>query len=73
MNKRTLMQALSLVGGIILLDQVTKLWIIRAIPYESPPPSDYGHTVIDGFLRITHHHNYGASWGLFQGQTLFFI
>ncbi|MFW5914015.1 MAG: signal peptidase II [Bacillota bacterium] len=73
MNKRTLIQSLGLVGGITLLDQLTKLWIIRAIPYESPPPSGYGYTLIDNFIRITHHHNYGASWGLFQGQTLFFI
>ncbi|MFW6298074.1 MAG: signal peptidase II [Bacillota bacterium] len=73
MNKRTLIQSLSLVIAVIVLDQLSKLWIIQAIPYESSPPSDYGYTLIDNFLIITHHHNYGASWGLFQGQTLFFM
>lgn len=71
MKKKTLFTALAAIVLIILLDQGTKLWITEALPYSSHSP--VVHTVIDQFLYITHHHNYGASWGLFQGQTVFFI
>lgn len=71
MNKKTLITALAAIVLIIILDQGTKLWITEALPYSKTSP--IVHTVIGDFLYITHHHNYGASWGLFQGQTVFFI
>lgn len=69
MKKKTLFTALFAVLLIIILDQLTKLWIIGALPYGESDPI----VLINQFLYITHHHNYGASWGLFQGQTVFFI
>jgi len=57
--------AFLLVFGLILLDQLTKLWITEAIEYRS------SIRVIENFLYITHHHNEGAAWGILQGQTWF--
>jgi len=52
--------------AIIVLDQVTKLWILQTM--------DLGDsiTVIDGFFDITSHRNQGSAWGMFQGEMTFF-
>ncbi len=68
MKRQTLTAAIALIALIVSLDQWTKHWITVALPFEESDPI----MVIDQFLHITHHRNYGASWGLFQGQTVFF-
>lgn len=44
-----------LTGIAVLLDQVTKLWVIEQIPYAS-------RIVILPFFNLTHVHNYGAAF-----------
>ncbi|MGM0436202.1 MAG: signal peptidase II [Bacillota bacterium] len=73
MNRKTLSIVLFIVGGIVALDQLTKLWIVSALNYSSSPGESESLTVIEGFLEITSHRNYGASWGMFQDQLIFFI
>ncbi len=45
----------------LLLDQLTKLWIVRNLSRTDSIP------VIDGFFTITHVRNPGAAFGLFTG------
>lgn len=49
-------------GSIIVLDQISKMIILRSMPlYESIP-------VIPGFFSITHIHNPGGAFGFLAGQ-----
>ncbi len=73
MNKKTLFSVLSIIVGIVVLDQLTKLWIVRTLEYASTNGGSESFTVIPSFLIITSHRNYGASWGMFQDQLIFFI
>ncbi len=73
MNRKTLVIVLLIVGGIVALDQLSKLFIVSALEYSPTPGGSESLTVIEGFLEITSHRNYGASWGLFQDQLVFFI
>lgn len=50
-----------------LLDQATKLLVLRSLPLGGH------HTVIDGFFEICHVHNTGMAWGLLKNRNLFFI
>ena len=45
----------------LLLDQLTKLWIVRNLSRTDSIP------IIDGFFTITHVRNPGAAFGLFTG------
>ncbi|MGD2099581.1 MAG: signal peptidase II [Desulfobacterales bacterium] len=45
-------------GAIVLLDQITKELVLRAIPLNTIIP------VVDGFLNITHIRNPGGAFGL---------
>jgi len=48
---------------VIFTDQLSKFWVRSNIPlYQSLPET--------GFFRLTHLHNTGAIFGLFQGQSL---
>lgn len=60
MSRLTQLARLPEVGGavlLILLDQVTKEWVRRAIPLHESIP------VIDGFLNWVHVRNSGAAFG----------
>ncbi len=47
---------------IVVADQLSKAWIRTNLPE--------GHSIFElGFFRITHVHNTGAAFGLFQGQS----
>jgi len=48
---------------VVVLDQLTKLWVKNAIPLYSSWPET-------GFLRITHGQNTGAAFGMFQDSRL---
>lgn len=48
---------------IFLLDQLTKWWVIRAIPYGSGIP------VIPGYFDLVHVRNTGAAFGMFAGAN----
>lgn len=56
----------------ILLDQITKLWVLRTIPvgfywgYDGTPE---GTAIIPGVLYLVHIHNPGAAWGIMAGMS----
>jgi len=52
--------ALFLISAVVvLLDRLTKMWVIRSVPVGQ------AHNVITGFFRITHVLNTGAAFSLF--------
>ena len=53
---------LSLSGGVVLLDQVTKAMVSRKIPLHTSIP------VIPGLFDLTHVQNTGAAFGLFASM-----
>ncbi|XMB87344.1 signal peptidase II [Mycoplasmatota bacterium WC44] len=55
-----------LIVSLVILDQVTKLIVIDAIPLYTNIP------IIDGFFSLSHHVNDGAAWSIFSGQMAFF-
>ncbi len=54
------------VSLIVLLDQITKQYIVKAM--------DYGEsiTVIKDFFYINSHRNTGGAWGILTGQMMIF-
>lgn len=57
---------------VFTLDQLTKTWIVSAIPfvehpYEWPPVGSI--PVIEGFFHLVHVGNTGAAWSLFEGKS----
>jgi signal peptidase II len=52
--------------ALVILDQVTKFMAEELIAYNDSVEW------IPNFLSMTHLHNEGAAWGLFQGQMWFF-
>jgi signal peptidase II len=58
---------MSIIVAIILVDQLTKWWVVsNFLMFESLP-------LISGFLYLTRRFNTGAAWSLFEGQLLFFV
>jgi signal peptidase II len=59
---------LGLSAFIFALDQLTKLWIVQRLPFNS-----YGAPwhieVIPGFFNLVHVGNTGAAWSLFSGKS----
>ena len=55
---------LAVLTGIIflILDQLTKYWVVKEIPFGSRL------TVIPGFFNLTYVTNTGAAWGILSGR-----
>lgn len=55
---------LAILAGIVLLilDQLTKYWVVKEIPFGSRL------TVIPGFFNLTYVTNTGAAWGILSGH-----
>ncbi|SDL76221.1 signal peptidase II [Sediminibacillus halophilus] len=51
---------------IVLIDQLSKWWIIKNMEIGEQFP------VIENFFYITSHRNTGAAWGMLEGQMWFF-
>lgn len=49
------------------LDQATKWWVVKNIPYDT------GRDIIPGFFDLVHVGNTGAAFGSFKDNNLFFI
>lgn len=61
-DRKTFLLAL-LTGFIFLiLDQLTKYWVVKEIPFASR------QTVIPGFFNLTYVTNTGAAWGILSGR-----
>lgn len=63
---------LAIVGIVVLLDQLTKGWILSTLRHHE------GFPVIDGFFNIVHVRNPGAAFGFMAGaspgfRSVFFI
>ncbi len=56
----------SIAACVLLLDQVTKILVIRLIPLYSSVP-------VTPFFSLTHVQNTGAAFGMFQNANVFFI
>lgn len=54
-------------GGILLLDRLTKIWIMNNIDLGT------SWALIDGILDIAYLHNRGAAFGIMQGQYWLFM
>ncbi len=50
-----------------LLDQVTKILVLRYIPFQESIP------VISGFFNLTHVYNTGAAFGMLHDSNMLFI
>jgi signal peptidase II len=67
------LKLLALVSGVILvLDQLTKAWVLASLPLGG------GFTVIPGFFDITHVHNPGGAFGFLasmgaEARSLLFV
>lgn len=46
----------------LILDQLTKYWVVREIPFAAR------QTVIPGFFNLTYVTNTGAAWGILSGR-----
>ncbi len=71
MQKKTFL-FLAITGVVILLDQLTKGWIIATVRLHE------GFPVVDGFFNIVHVRNPGAAFGFMAGaspafRSIFFI
>lgn len=58
--------------GVLVLDQLTKLWLVTSLPYGSQK------TVVPGFFDLVHTRNRGVAFGLFSkagpfSQTLLLV
>jgi len=51
----------SIAAGVIAVDQATKWWVQRALPLGVSRP------LLADVLRLTHVHNTGSAFSLFQG------
>jgi signal peptidase II len=70
--KRLLWPFVSLAGGVLVLDQVAKVWVSAVLRLHETRP------VITGFLSLTLVHNTGAAFGILAGErsplrTWFFL
>lgn len=55
---------LALLNGVffLILDQLTKYWVVKEIPFASR------QVVIPGFFNLTYVTNTGAAWGILAGR-----
>ncbi len=54
-------------GGVFLLDQATKQWVLRTIPRNSE------RSVVSGLFNLVHWRNTGAAFGMLHGWNGFLI
>lgn len=54
-------------GGILLLDRLSKIWIMNNMDMES------SWVLINGILDISYLHNRGAAFGIMQGHSWLFL
>ncbi|THB62876.1 MAG: signal peptidase II [Spirochaetaceae bacterium] len=75
-SKREKLMPVTLLLGVLLLDQLTKILIVHLIPYTRPPQVAF--TMLNDFFRIIHTRNMGAAFSMGRGlpdfwRSLMFI
>ncbi len=63
MARHASLNVLALAAGIYVLDQLTKLAVVRRLPEGAEAE------VVPGFLKFVHWGNTGAAWSLFHGNN----
>ncbi|OQA82812.1 MAG: Lipoprotein signal peptidase [Lentisphaerae bacterium ADurb.Bin242] len=66
-ERRFLWWALILGLLLVVLDQYSKYWVVKSIPFGSRVP------VISGFFNLTYITNTGAAWGILSGRGWFLL
>ncbi|HVU34732.1 MAG TPA: signal peptidase II [Opitutaceae bacterium] len=61
---------LGLAALVLVLDQLTKAWIVHHLPYNSYGEAGGAITVIRGFFYLVHVGNTGAAWSMFSGMSV---
>src|SRR4051812_38545037 len=49
------------------LDQLTKWWVVRSIPFDS------GREIVPGFFDLVYWGNTGAAFGVMKNNNVFFV
>ena len=62
----TFVPSVAIAAAVFVLDQLTKLWIVRSLGFHD------SITVIDGFLNIVHARNPGAAFSFLAGAPAWF-
>lgn len=65
--KKNILILTCIIIGLIILDQLTKLIIVKTMEIGE------SIVIIKNIISITSHRNFGAAWGMFQGKIGFFI
>ena len=65
MKKKLLL--LIIIPILLAADQATKYWAMNWLQFNGPVD------VIDGVFQFRYLTNYGAAWGMFENQILFFL
>lgn len=55
--------------SVFTLDQLTKIWIVANLDFQTYWPSEGAITIIDGFFYLVHVGNTGAAWSLLEGRS----
>jgi signal peptidase II len=63
---------LGLAAGVFVADQLTKLWVIRHVPFNPSHLHDGFRdiVVVRGFFYLIHVGNTGAAWSMFTGRSI---
>ena len=61
-DRKTFLLALLTGFLFLILDQLTKCWVVKEIPFASK------QAVIPGFFNLTYVTNTGAAWGILSGR-----
>ena len=54
---------------VLVLDQASKAWIVRRLPYGTYGEDGGAIPVVRGFFYLVHVGNTGAAWSLFSGRS----
>jgi signal peptidase II len=55
---------------VILLDRVSKAWIVGRLPYGTVSEDSAAIPVVRGFFYLIHVGNTGAAWSMFTGKSV---
>lgn len=61
---------LLLAAAILVLDQLTKIWIEHRLPYGTYGEQEGAIPVVPGFFYLVHVGNTGAAWSMFTGKSM---
>lgn len=66
-KRNSIIGILILIAGLLVLDQITKIWAFESLRVNGSIP------LIKGVLALTYLENTGAAWGMMKGKMLVFV